>query len=274
MLFTDDPFELAMAVATIRNAYERRTAGQLVHRPVDARVLTVIAALFDFRLTPIAAPTLAEEIANLEALVGALTPEQWQRLAQAVAQDRLSVRWRPMPGAQSLGFERAAEVDELLLAGGAGSAKTELAIGIGMYQGRNVRFVRKTSLEFAGILKRIGEIAGTTDGRNLGAQTWELPPPFGFEERGVTIEFNSLAEPDSMLRLQGRPVDMLIVDDAGSGQIPQSDINFVSRWLRSTERVRKRLIYTSNPPTSADSLWLRDEVFAPWLSPSYVCALG
>ena len=72
-----------------------------------------------------------------------------------------------------------------------------------------------------------------------------------------------------MLRLQGRPVDLLIVDDAGSGQLEQDDIAFASRWLRSTELVRKRLIYTSNPPTSVNSLWLRDDVFAPWLSPSY-----
>lgn len=272
MTSIEDTFELAMGVDAILNVYERRAVGQLVHQPVDARVLTAIAGLIDLRHTPVAAPTLSERIANLQALVEALTPKQRGELAQAITQDRAMVPWRPTRGAQSLGFERAAECDVLLLAGGGASGKTDTSIAIALFLARNSRFLRKTSLEFSGIYRRIAEIVGTTDGRNLSTQSWELPPPYGYQGKGSTVEFNSLAEPDSMLRLQGRPVDCLIVDDAGSGQIPKADIDFVSRWLRSSELVPKRLIYTSNPPTSADSLWLRDEVFAPWLSPSYAGA--
>lgn len=269
MADTDDTFELAMQLDGVLNAYERRAAGCLVHAPVDARVLASIAELFDFRRTPIDAPLLAERIASLQTLIERLAPKQRDELTQALVHDRRSIPWRPMRGAQSLGFERAAEVDVLMLAGGGASGKTDVGIAIALFLARNARFLRKTGLEFNGIYKRIGEILGTTDGRNLSTQSWELPAPFGFRGKGATVEFNGLAEPDSMLRLQGRPVDCLIVDDAGSGQIPKADIDFVSRWLRSTELVPKRLIYTSNPPTSADSLWLRDEVFAPWLSPSY-----
>jgi hypothetical protein len=264
-----DTFDQALALDGVLNAYERRAAGALIHLPVDARVLTTIARLFDFRRTPIAAQTPIERIAALAALIEGLGTVEREELASALLQDRRAVRWRPDRGTQTLAFELAAEVDVLMLAGGAGSAKTEAAIGIALYQARAARFLRKTSLEFTPMLKRLGEILGTTEGRNLSSQSWELAPPFGYQGKGVTLEFNSLAEPDSVLRLQGRPVDLLIVDDAGSGQIAQDDIAFASRWLRSTELVRKRLIYTSNPPTSTESLWLRDDVFAPWLSPSY-----
>jgi hypothetical protein len=264
-------FEHAMLLDSVLLAYERRAAGRLMHPPVDARVLAEVAALMDFRRTPIA-PSLAAygRVCAVAQLIDGLNPAQRERLASALQSDRRAVPWRPMRGTQCQAFELAAEVDELLLAGGAGSGKTDVAlIGIPLWQARAARIVRKTSLEFTPMYKRLGEILGTTDGRNLSTQSWELGVPFGHQGKGVSIEFNSLAEPDSMLRLQGRPVDCLIVDDAGSGQIAQEDIQFVSRWLRSTELVRKRLIYTSNPPTSAASLWLRDDVFAPWLSPSY-----
>jgi hypothetical protein len=264
-----DSFEQAMALDAVLNAYERRAAGALVYRPVDARVLTTIAKLFDFRRTPIVAQTPTERAHALAALIERLGPAQREELASALQADRRAVVWRPDRGTQSQAYELATAVDVLMLAGGAGSGKTELEMGIAFDQARAARFLRKTSLEFTPILKRIAEILGTTDGRNLSSQSWELGPPFGYQGKGVTLEFNSLAEPDSVLRLQGRPVDLLIVDDAGSGQLAQEDIAFASRWLRSTELVRKRLIYSSNPPTSAESLWLRDDVFAPWLSPSY-----
>ena len=268
---TDDHFEAAMALDSILLAYERRAAGALVHPPVDARTLTAIAEVFDFRLAAVPASLAAyERTCALAELIAGLTPVQLERLTSALQSDRKAAPWRPMRGTQCQAFELAAEVDELLLAGGAGSGKTDVAlIGVPLWQARAARIVRKTSLEFTPMYKRLGEILGTTAGRNLSTQSWELAAPFGYQGKGVSIEFNSLAEPDSMLRLQGRPVDCLIVDDAGSGQIAQADIEFVSRWLRSTELVRKRLIYTSNPPTSAESLWLRDDVFAPWLSPSY-----
>src|SRR5690606_17445149 len=144
-------------------------------------------------------------------------------------------------------------------AGSAGSGKSEAAIGIGLLQHRVARYMRGTSLELAPILKRIGEIAGTTEGRNLSAQTWTLEAPFGFQQRGGTIELAGLAEPDARLRWQGRPHTLLCIDDAGSGTVRREDIDYVARWLRSTEHgLRKLLMFTSNAPTSRDSLWIRD----------------
>jgi hypothetical protein len=264
-----DTFEQAMAVDAILNAYERRAAVVLVHPAADAKHLTVIAELFGYSLARICAATLVDRIAQIQKLIEHLNTAQHAELVKVLAEDKRSNPWRAMRGSQSLSFERIADTDVVLLGGGAASGKTEVSIAAAMFLARNARFIRKTSLEFSGILKRIGEIVGTTDGRNLSSQTWALPPPYGFEQKGTTMEFNSLAEPDSMLRLQGRAVDMLIIDDVGSGQVAKADIDFVSRWLRSTYMIRKRLVFTSNPPSSVESLWLRDKTFAPWLSPSY-----
>jgi len=266
---TTDAFESAVRLDSLLNAYERRTAGALVHAPVDARVLVTIAELFDFRKTPVAAPALYQRILNLAGLIEKLNPAKRLELEKALAGDRRANPWRPMRGSQTLGFECAENTDVLLLAGSAASGKTDLLIGISLLLSRNARFIRKTSHEFSAILKRTAEIVGSVDGRNLASQTWALPPPYGFLNRGVTMEYNSLAEPDSMLRLQGRAVDTLLPDDIGSGQIPKSDIDFISRWIRSSENIRKRIVYSSNPPSSLSALWIRDDVFYPWLSPSY-----
>lgn len=268
-----DTFELAVRLDSVLSAYERRASGAanalLVHAPVDAHVLTTIAEMFDFRRTPVAAPALYTRIQNLVKLIGRLSASHRAELVKAIEADIKVNHWRAMRGSQSLGFEIAVDCDVILYGGGGASGKTDLVMAIALFLARAARLVRKTSLEFNAIYKRLGEIIGTTDGRNLSSQSWTLPPPYGFQNKGVTLEFNSLAEPESMLRLQGRAVDTLIVDDVGSGQIAKEDIDFISRWVRSTEQIQKRLIYTSNPPSSANSLWLRDEVFAPWLSPSY-----
>lgn len=264
-----DTFELAMAVDAILNAYERRSLGYLVHPPADAKHLTVIAELFGYSLARIRAATLVDCIAQIQKLIERLNTAQRAELVKVLAEDKRSNPWRAMRGSQSLGYEAAVDTDVLALFGGAASGKTDTSISIALFQSRNARFVRKTSLEFSGIYKRLGEIVGTTNGRNLSSQTWVLDSPYGFQQKGVTLEMNSLAEPESMLRLQGRAVDTLIVDDVGSGQIPKADIDFISRWLRSTEQLHKRLVLTSNPPSSANSLWLRDDVFYPWVSSSY-----
>lgn len=262
-------FELAVRLDSVLSAYERRTVGKLVHAPVDAHTLVTIAELFDFRSAPVAAPALYQRIQNLVRLIERLTPAQHAELVKALEADRKVNPWRPARGSQSLGYEAAENTDVLLLGGGTASGKTDLAIGIAMFQSRVARFVRKTHLEMSAIYKRIGEVAGTTEGRNLSSQTWPLSGPvYGYKHGGVSLEFSGLSEPDSRSRLAGRPVDTLIFDDIGSGAIPQDDVQFVSRWLRSTEQINKLLLFTSNPPSSIQSLWLR-EVFAPWLSPSY-----
>jgi hypothetical protein len=264
-----DTFEQAVRLDSVLSAYERRTAGKLVHAPVDAHVLTTIAEMFDFRKTPVAAPALYTRIQNIVKLIERLTPAQHAELVKALDADKKANHWRAMRGSQSQGLEAAVACDVLGLLGSAASGKTDLLIGIALLLARNARFIRKTSNEFSSILKRTGEICGTVAGRNLASQTWTLPAPYGFKQGGVTMEYNSLAEPDSMLRLQGRAVDCLLVDDIGSGQVPKEDINFISRWLRSSEQIQKRLVYSSNAPSSANSLWIRDAVFYPWLSPSY-----
>jgi len=267
---TTDSFELAMRFDAALSAYQRRAAGYLVHPIVDAKHLTIIAEIFGSRLSNIPSILpLYDRILNIVKLIERLTPAQRAELETVLEQDKKINPWRPMRGSQMLGFECAENTDVLLLAGGGASGKSDLAIGIALFQSRNARIVRKTSLEFNAIYKRLSEVIGSTTGRNMSSQVWELGGPlYGFKQGGVILEFNSLAEPESMLRLQGRAVDTLIVDDVGSGQIPKSDIDFISRWLRSTEQIQKRLVYTSNPPSSINSLWIR-EAFGPWLSSSY-----
>lgn len=75
----DDLFEVALAVDACVLAYERCTAGVLVHRPVDARVLTTIASCFDFGRDPLRAVALVDRIVELQQRIERL----WESPIQA-----------------------------------------------------------------------------------------------------------------------------------------------------------------------------------------------
>ena len=229
MLETADSFTLATRVDGIALAAERRSAGTLVHAPVDPRVLLVLGSVLDLRDVP--CEPLFGRILEIEQRIDALLSHDRDLLVRALAADIRHAPWRAMRGAQALAYERINEADMVLLAGGAGSGKSEAALASMLFQSRNARWLRGTSLEFSAPQRRIAEIVGSTSGRNLQAQTWDLPAPYGWKGGGVHIEFSSMNDPDSQLKLQGRAVDLLVVDDAASGQVTRDQVLFVSRWL-------------------------------------------
>src|SRR5690606_18204351 len=126
-----DTFETALALDAVLVADERTAAGATVHRPVDPRVLVVIGAVLDLRDIDPALP-LYDRMIAMQERIEALPVTRRAELVTALVADRVRVPWRPDRGSQCLAFERASEVDVLLLAGSAGGGKSEAAIGIGL----------------------------------------------------------------------------------------------------------------------------------------------
>lgn len=264
---TQDAFEQAVKALSI--AYAARRGAP--HVPVAPDVAEAVGLILPRLLDDLDRLPLYEACRHVERRILDRSPALRRELAEALALD--TVRWRPVPGRQAHAFELASKVDVLMLAGGAGSGKTEVALGIGLYQSRVTRLMRRTSGEFTNALNRVAAIAGSLEGRNLGTSSWALPAPFGFGAKGCSLEWVGLSDGEQVLKLQGRPCDLLVADDAASGQLTRNDIEFASGWLRTVEPgLRTRLLLTANPATSSESLYLRDEWFAPWLSPSYAGA--
>ena len=264
-----DAFPMAVRVMSQLRAHEHRaTNPDSPHRPVPADTVAAIAALLPgVRNQYSDLPTLDEANA-LADRIARLSPRDLDLFMATQALDR--VKWRALQGPQAEAFELAAHVDVLGLGGGAGSSKTECAIGIALYQQRTTRILRRTAGEFASILTRVGEIVGSVDGRNLGNNAWHLDAPYGFREQGAGLEWVGLNDQEAVLKLQGRPCSALVVDDAASGGVSKVDYEFARNWLRHTDHnLHKLTIFTMNPATSSEGLWLRDEMFAPWISPSY-----
>lgn len=265
----NDSFEAAVAALSVAYAHRRRGLGYACHRVVPDITVKALAGLLPGLLDALVGQPIYEAVRAVQGRIERLAPADCVILATALAADAAVTPWRPVPGAQSQAFELASHVDVLGLLGGAGSGKTDVAVFTGLYQGRVTRILRQTSMEFSAILKRVGEVVGTTDGRNLSTNSWTLPAPFGHGAKGCTLEWVGLNDADAVLKLQGRPADVLIPEDSANGALTREDIAFASRWLRSTEPgLHKRVIYTCNPPTSNAGLWVRD-FFAPWVDPAY-----
>lgn len=89
------------------------------------------------------------------------------------------------------------------------------------------------------------------------------------------IEFCSMPNPGDEKKYQGRPKDLLVLDEVTN--IPEARVRFVKGWVRtSTPGQRCRVLMTFNPPTAPEERWVID-FFGPWLSkrhPLYPTAPG
>lgn len=266
MLDAADSFELALRVDACMLAYQRRA--HRVHAPVDPLLVArIVRILRGHVLSP---DDVYARIVAIQHVIDRLATKERDELIQMLAADRQRVPWRPDRGSQCLGFEKCAEVDEILLAGSAGSGKSEAAIGYALLHVDVARFVRSTVGELSSILARIEQLVGSVDGRRQDKGEWKIEPPFGFGQKGMRVEWAGISEPGARLKWQGRPFSMIVWDDVASGTMKRDDIEYLDQWRRSTSpNMRTLLCYTANAPTSQDSLWLRDEIFAPWLSPDY-----
>lgn len=148
--------------------------------------------------------------------------------------------------------------------GAAGGGKTDLACGLAITQHRKVMILRRVGTELQGILDRLEELIGNSDGKNGQAKIWKRLRHDGERQQ---IEWASLPNAGDEKGFQGRPHDLLVFDEAAN--FLEGQVRFLLGWLRSTVKgQRKRALLTFNPPTSSDGRWVIS-FFAPWLDDKY-----
>ncbi len=170
--------------------------------------------------------------------------------------------WCPHPDnePQQLAYECEAEI--LGYGGAAGGGKTDLGLGKALNKHKRVAIFRREAPQLLGIIDRLTEILGNRDGYNGQDKVWRNAGP-----RNVQIEFGSTPHPGDENKHQGRPKDLLIIEEAAN--FLPSQVRFLMGWVRTTiPDQRCQTLMTFNPPTNAEGQWVI-EFFAPWLDKKF-----
>ena len=182
-----------------------------------------------------------------------LTPAEREELNTLIAADLDAAPWRPLPGPQTMAYESLADV--IGFGGAAGGGKTDLAIGLAITKHYRSQVFRREGPQLTGIIDRMREIVDP----NL---ITGKPPVYADGER--QIELNSIPNLGDETKYQGRPKDLLVIDEAAN--FLEAQVRFVKGWVRTTRAgVKTRTLMTFNPPTNAEGRWVID-FFGPWLN--------
>jgi hypothetical protein len=161
--------------------------------------------------------------------------------------------WRPQVGRQGDALESTADI--VGYGGAAGGGKTDLIAGLALTQHERSLILRREKTQTEGIIQRITEILGSSDGYNSQKSQWRYD--------GRIIEFGGLDNPNDHQKWQGRPHDLKALDEVT--EMREHQARFVMGWNRSSRAdQRTRCLLTFNPPTTAEGRWVIG-YFGPWL---------
>jgi hypothetical protein len=164
--------------------------------------------------------------------------------------------WTPLPGPQTLAFHSDADV--IGYGGAAGGGKTDLICGLALAKHRRVVIIRREKAQTEGIVQRLTEIIGSTNGYNSQKSVWKTAVG-----ASALIEFGGLDNPGDERRWQGRAHDLKAFDEAT--EMREAQVRFIMGWTRTRETdVRSQVLMTFNPPTTSEGRWVIP-FFAPWL---------
>lgn len=188
-------------------------------------------------------------MAELQNLVRQLVTEA----GKTIRDDTAGPLWAPLPGPQTMAFESTADV--IGYGGAAGGGKTDLAIGKALTQHKRIAYFRRYGTELVSVVDRIADLLGDREGLNQQTGIWRMG------ER--VLEFCSVPNLGDERRYQGRPRDLLVLDEAAN--MLEAQARFLQGWVRSTEPGQRcQTLMCFNPPTDAAGRWIID-YFSPWI---------
>ena len=178
-----------------------------------------------------------------------------EELIEKTSAGTQSLAWVPNPGPQSDAY--FCEADELFYGGQAGGGKTDLGLGLALAAHRRSLILRRVNKDAVKLVERFAEILGHRNGYNGQLQRWRLGDRL--------IEFAGCEHEDDKQRFKGDPHDLIYVDEAAD--FHESQYRFIVGWNRSADtHQRCRVVVGSNPPTTAEGLWVI-KYWSPWLDP-------
>jgi hypothetical protein len=174
--------------------------------------------------------------------------------------------WLPFPESpQELAYLHPADL--IYFGGGAGGGKSDLGLGLALTAHQRCLFLRREATQLGGVVERLREILSEPEsGREIGnfneqKSIWRNIPG------GRLIQLGGCKELNDRQKWQGVPFDLYIFDEAP--QFLKDQVMFIMGWNRTSKKGQRcRVIFTGNPPTTAEGQWIV-EMFAPWLDPNH-----
>lgn len=194
---------------------------------------------------------------HLEALWEAATPAEKEELRRLLDSDLAEHIWRAQVGRQSEAADCTADI--LGYGGSAGGGKTDLIAGLALTDFDRSAIFRREKAQTEGIIQRMAEILGSTDGLNSQKAIWKTT--VGGLDR--LIEFGGLDNLDDHQRWQGRAHSLKAYDEAT--EMREFQVRFTMGWARTSRPGQRVLrLLTFNPPTTNEGRWVI-KFFGPWL---------
>jgi len=188
--------------------------------------------------------------ALVERALANMTAEERADLAKLIDKD--PTLWRPQP-AQMRALNSEAYITGY--GGAAGGGKSDLIAGLALTQHTRTLILRREKAQTDGLVQRITDILGSTEGFNGQKSTWKIGDRL--------IEFGGLDNVGDERKWQGRAHDLKAFDEVT--EMRESQVRFTMGWTRTSDpQQRARILMTFNPPTTAEGRWVLD-FFGPWL---------
>ena len=161
--------------------------------------------------------------------------------------------WAPNSGPQTDAYRCAA--DELFYGGQAGGGKTDLGLGLALTAHKRSLILRRVNKDALKLVERVAEILGHRSGYNGQLQRWKL--------NDRMIAFSGCEYEEDKQRFKGDPYDLIYFDEGTDFLATQ--YRFIIGWNRSADDTQRcRVVVGSNPPTTAEGLWVIRH-WSPWL---------
>lgn len=182
---------------------------------------------------------------------------------KAVVEDAVAatkhMRWIPNPGPQTEAY--LSDADCLLYGGEPGGGKSQLLLGLAFNCHERSLIMRR---EYGDLERIIDDALKINGGRN--GFNGSPPPRLRISDKKV-INFRAAQRVGDEQGTMGQGRDLLAVDEAT--HFAESQIRFMMGWVRTeTEGQRCRTVLATNPPLTAEGLWV-NSMFAPWLDLKY-----
>lgn len=189
--------------------------------------------------------------------VQAKAPQARKRLAEEVHRATAHMHWVPNPGPQTDAY--LSEADILLYGGQAGGGKSQLELGWCINEASNGIIFRRELSQTDGLEKDGKLIIGTGASFNGTDLEWTWGS-------GKTLKLGGMKDADSWIAHAGRERGTICFDEAG--EFLERQVASMWAWNRAPVGERTRMILASNPPRTAEGLWMF-RWFGPWLDPSH-----
>lgn len=183
--------------------------------------------------------------------------EQQENIREAAKSATQGMIWVPNPGPQTQAY--LSEADELLYGGQAGGGKSHLVVGVGVNNHQRGIIFRRELTQTDGLEEEGRKMIGTMAQFNGTDHEWTWPD-------GKTLKLGAMRQANSWRDHAGRERDYMAFDEAA--EFLEEQVSSIQAWLRAESGRRTRTIYASNPPRTAEGLWII-EWFAPWLDEHY-----